>query len=150
MCEEAAIVDKIGTLFLGGPPLVKAALGEEISAEELGGARVHTSVSGVLDYFVENEEESFAVVRDAIATTPYATEGLGRIDDEAVSEPLYTADVLDGEQTANTVCYPNSVILVGSLLSGVIGIQVTNGQLHCYTWEKYLEVICATMLSFFS
>ncbi|XP_064083577.1 probable methylcrotonoyl-CoA carboxylase beta chain, mitochondrial isoform X2 [Macrobrachium nipponense] len=68
MCEDAAIVTRIGTIFLGGPPLVKAATGEEISAENLGGATVHCSVSGVTDYFASTEEESFEILRDLVAT----------------------------------------------------------------------------------
>lgn len=68
MCEDAAIVTRIGTIFLGGPPLVKAATGEEISAEDLGGAQVHCSVSGVTDYFATTEEEGFEILRDTVAT----------------------------------------------------------------------------------
>ncbi|XP_068212275.1 methylcrotonoyl-CoA carboxylase beta chain, mitochondrial-like [Palaemon carinicauda] len=68
MCEDAAIVTRIGTIFLGGPPLVKAATGEEISSEDLGGATVHCSVSGVTDYFAQTEEESFEVLRDLVTT----------------------------------------------------------------------------------
>src|SRR5579871_4710306 len=55
MCDEAIIVRNQGTIFLGGPPLVKAATGEVVDAEALGGADVHTSVSGVADHFAEND-----------------------------------------------------------------------------------------------
>ena len=59
MCDEAIIVKEQGTIFLGGPPLVKAATGEEVSAEELGGADVHCKISGVADYYAQNEVESY-------------------------------------------------------------------------------------------
>ena len=58
MSDESIIVKGNGTIFLGGPPLVKAATGEEVSAEDLGGADVHTRLSGVSDHFAENEELS--------------------------------------------------------------------------------------------
>ena len=58
MSDETIIVRNQGTIFLGGPPLVKAATGEEVSAEELGGGDVHTRISGVADYPAANEETS--------------------------------------------------------------------------------------------
>ena len=61
------MVNRIGHVFLGGPPLVKAATGEVVSHEELGGAKLHTSVSGVADYFAKDEEESFSQVRDIVS-----------------------------------------------------------------------------------
>ena len=67
MSEECIMVNRIGHVFLGGPPLVKAATGEVVSHEELGGAKLHTSVSGVADYFAKDEEESFAQVRDIVS-----------------------------------------------------------------------------------
>eukprot|EP00434_Breviolum_minutum_P037592 symbB.v1.2.033337.t1/scaffold4127.1/size44276/5 len=65
MSDENIIVKGNGTIFLGGPPLVKASTGEEVSAEELGGADVHTSKSGVADHFAENEPEALATCREA-------------------------------------------------------------------------------------
>jgi 3-methylcrotonyl-CoA carboxylase beta subunit len=67
MSDEVVIVKEEGTIFLGGPPLVKAATGEEVSAEELGGAEVHTRVSGVADHLAENDEHAAAIVRQIIA-----------------------------------------------------------------------------------
>ena len=66
MSDEVVIVKGTGTIFLGGPPLVKAATGEEVSAEELGGADVHTRRSGVADHFAENDEHALAIVRSII------------------------------------------------------------------------------------
>ncbi len=64
MSDETVIVKGNGTIFLGGPPLVKAATGEEVSAEDLGGADVHTRISGVADHFAENDEQALAIVRE--------------------------------------------------------------------------------------
>jgi 3-methylcrotonyl-CoA carboxylase beta subunit len=66
MSDEAVIVKNTGTIFLGGPPLVKAATGEEVTAEELGGADVHTRVSGVADHFAEDDEDAIAIVRNIV------------------------------------------------------------------------------------
>jgi 3-methylcrotonyl-CoA carboxylase beta subunit len=68
MSDEAVIVRGTGTIFLGGPPLVKAATGEDVSAEELGGADVHTRISGVADHFADNDEHALQILRDIVAT----------------------------------------------------------------------------------
>ncbi|HKH10083.1 MAG TPA: carboxyl transferase domain-containing protein [Rubrobacter sp.] len=66
MSDEVVIVNSTGTIFLGGPPLVKAATGEEVTAEELGGADVHARLSGVADHFAENDEHAIAIVRQIV------------------------------------------------------------------------------------
>src|SRR6267378_1518581 len=66
MSDETVIVKNEGTIFLGGPPLVKAATGEEVTAEELGGADVHTRISGVADYFAEDDEHALSLVRNIV------------------------------------------------------------------------------------
>ena len=68
MADESIIVRNQGTIFLGGPPLVKAATGEVISAEELGGADTHGRRSGVVDHIAENDEHALLIVRDIVAT----------------------------------------------------------------------------------
>jgi acetyl-CoA carboxylase carboxyltransferase component len=68
MSDETVIVRGTGTIFLGGPPLVKAATGEVVSAEELGGADVHTRRSGVADHFAEDDEHALEIVREIVAT----------------------------------------------------------------------------------
>ena len=68
MSDEAIIVKGQGTIFLGGPPLVKAATGEEISAEELGGADVHCRISGVADHYAHDDQEAIAIARNIFAT----------------------------------------------------------------------------------
>ncbi|MBI5297777.1 MAG: methylcrotonoyl-CoA carboxylase [Chloroflexi bacterium] len=70
MSDEAIIVKGTGTIFLGGPPLVKAATGEDVTAEELGGADVHTRLSGVADHFAEDDEHAIEILREIVATLP--------------------------------------------------------------------------------
>ena len=70
MSDETVIVRNQGTIFLGGPPLVKAATGEVVTAEDLGGGVVHTRVSGVTDHLAENDEHALQIVRDIVATLP--------------------------------------------------------------------------------
>ena len=67
MSDESIIVKDNGTIFLGGPPLVKAATGEEVTAEELGGADVHTRLSGVADHFAESESHALELVRQVVS-----------------------------------------------------------------------------------
>jgi 3-methylcrotonyl-CoA carboxylase beta subunit len=67
MCDESIIVRGQGTIFLGGPPLVKAATGEIVSAEELGGADVHTRISGVADHYAQNDHHALAIARRIVA-----------------------------------------------------------------------------------
>src|SRR5262245_12738762 len=68
MSDETIIVKGTGTIFLGGPPLVKAATGEEVTAEELGGADVHTRLSGVADYLAEDDEHALSICREIVST----------------------------------------------------------------------------------
>src|ERR1700738_3699270 len=68
MSDEAIIVKGTGTIFLGGPPLVKAATGEEVTAEELGGADVHTRISGVADHFAEDDAHALEISRTIVST----------------------------------------------------------------------------------
>ena len=86
MSDETVIVRNQGTIFLGGPPLVKAATGEVVSAEDLGGGVVHTQVSGVADHLAENDEHALQIVRDIVATLPASP--AFREDPEPVSPPV--------------------------------------------------------------
>ena len=70
MSDEAIIVRNQGTIFLGGPPLVKAATGEEVTAEELGGADVHCRISGVADHYAQNDADALRIVRDVFRSIP--------------------------------------------------------------------------------
>ena len=67
MCDQSVIVQGTGTIFLAGPPLVKAATGEEVTAEELGGADVHARISGVADALASSDEHALALLREAVA-----------------------------------------------------------------------------------
>jgi 3-methylcrotonyl-CoA carboxylase beta subunit len=99
MSDESIIVQGNGTIFLGGPPLVKAATGEEVSAEDLGGARVHAEVSGVVDHMAATEEDALRMARDVMAnigrpseTSMFAPD----LNDASWEEPLYDARELGG------------------------------------------------------
>jgi len=94
MSDETIIVRNQGTIFLGGPPLVKAATGEVVSAEELGGAEVHTKKSGVADYMAENDRHALALCRQIVAglNTKKAID----IPLAKPAEPKYDAGELDG------------------------------------------------------
>ncbi len=70
MSDETVIVRGQGTIFLGGPPLVKAAIGEIVSAEELGGGELHARRSGVVDHLAEDDEHALEILRDIVATLP--------------------------------------------------------------------------------
>ena len=70
MCDQTVIVRNQGTVFLGGPPLVKAATGEEVDAESLGGGEVHSRTSGVADYLAEDDAHALALAREIVAACP--------------------------------------------------------------------------------
>ena len=93
MSDEAIIVRGTGTIFLGGPPLVKAATGEDVTAEELGGADVHTRLSGVADHFAEDDEHALEICRSIVETLPASRSRgpawLDGMDLAAPEEPLY-------------------------------------------------------------
>jgi 3-methylcrotonyl-CoA carboxylase beta subunit len=94
MCDLAIIVRNQGTIFLGGPPLVKAATGEVVDAESLGGGDVHSRISGVTDYLAENDEHALMLVREAVAhTRPHYT---NTVQSLVARDPLYPADDLHG------------------------------------------------------
>jgi len=93
MCDESVIVKGNGTIFLAGPPLVKAATGEEVTAEDLGGAEVHTTQSGVADHFAENEEEALATVREIVANFNWP---MPNYNTQPYAAPLYPAEEIYG------------------------------------------------------
>jgi acetyl-CoA carboxylase carboxyltransferase component len=100
MSDEAIIVKGTGTIFLGGPPLVKAATGEDVSAEDLGGADVHTRLSGVADHFAEDDEHALELCRAIVETLPgrrsQQESFLAHLEVLPPEEPLYPADELYG------------------------------------------------------
>uniref|UniRef100_A0A8P4KR81 methylcrotonoyl-CoA carboxylase n=1 Tax=Dicentrarchus labrax TaxID=13489 RepID=A0A8P4KR81_DICLA len=103
MAEEAVMVHRIGTIFLGGPPLVKAATGEEVTPEDLGGARLHAEVSGCVDYFAWEEKEAYDYTRNIISTLNFQLPEEEEEENEekmkkrkSEEEPLYSSDELLG------------------------------------------------------
>jgi acetyl-CoA carboxylase carboxyltransferase component len=88
MSDETVIVKGTGTIFLGGPPLVKAATGEEVSAEDLGGADVHARVSGVADHYAVSDEHALALVREIVANLG-GTRPVPPWEPEPPEEPLH-------------------------------------------------------------
>jgi 3-methylcrotonyl-CoA carboxylase beta subunit len=94
MSDEAVIVRGQGTIFLGGPPLVKAATGEVVTAEELGGGEVHSKVSGVTDHLADDDAHALRIVRNIVATLP--RRGAPPWPLSAVEEPAADPDELYG------------------------------------------------------
>jgi 3-methylcrotonyl-CoA carboxylase beta subunit len=94
MCDESVIVKGNGTIFLAGPPLVKAATGEDVTAEDLGGADVHTAQSGVADHYAANEEEALAKVREIVASLNWKTSA--QRNTAPYEEPAYPAEDIYG------------------------------------------------------
>jgi 3-methylcrotonyl-CoA carboxylase beta subunit len=94
MCDESIIVREQGTIFLGGPPLVRAATGEIVSAEDLGGGDVHTRLSGVADHLAENDAQALGLARRIVAgLNPPRHPGMAL---RAPVEPAYPASELHG------------------------------------------------------
>ncbi|CAK5031974.1 unnamed protein product [Meloidogyne enterolobii] len=93
MADQSIIVQGTGTVFLGGPPLVKAATGEEVTAEELGGADLHCRKSGVTDYFARNDKHALAIARQIIAGLPLQQNFELK---NQIEEPLFSSNEIYG------------------------------------------------------
>jgi acetyl-CoA carboxylase carboxyltransferase component len=98
MCDENIIVKGTGTIYLAGPPLVKAATGEEVTTEELGGADLHTRLSGVSDHLADDDHDALEICRSIVATLGRRPPRLRR---EQIDEPVYPAEDLYGLIPAN-------------------------------------------------
>ena len=94
LCDQSIMVRGTGFVFLGGPPLVKAATGEDVTAEELGGADMHTSISGVADYAVDSEQEGIALSREIVGTWRRPAKAF--VDRREPEPPYYDPDELYG------------------------------------------------------
>jgi len=94
MCDEAVIVRKQGTIFLGGPPLVKAATGEVVDAETLGGGDVHTRISGVADHLADDDAHAVAIARDIVAHLNFQPRPW--LQQQTAAEPLYNPEDIYG------------------------------------------------------
>lgn len=93
MSDETVIVRNQGTIFLGGPPLVKAAIGEIVTAEELGGGDVHSRVSGVTDHLADDDVHALSIVRDIVATMPRPAAPAWDVRESR--EPIVTGSLYD-------------------------------------------------------
>lgn len=100
MCDQAIIVKEQGTIFLGGPPLVKAATGEVVDAESLGGGEVHSRISGVTDYLADNDEHALLLAREAVAQSHQRF--TSTVERRPPVEPLYAAQELYGVMPTDT------------------------------------------------
>ncbi|TMW62217.1 hypothetical protein Poli38472_009710 [Pythium oligandrum] len=94
MCDESVIVQKNGTVFLGGPPLVKAATGEVVTPEELGGADVHCRTSGVTDHLAHNDHHALEITRRIVSNLNYQKHPA--VTQVPIEEPLYSPEELGG------------------------------------------------------
>lgn len=94
MSDQSVIIRGTGTIFLAGPPLVKAATGEEVTAEELGGAKVHTSISGVADHLAENDDHALQILRQIVKYLGKGKESAIKL--ETPEDPAYDPDELLG------------------------------------------------------
>jgi len=97
MSDETVIVKEQGTIFLGGPPLVKAATGEIVTAEELGGGDVHARTSGVVDHLAEDDAHALAIVRSVIDTLPAASPRVAGPVEEPHEDPATLYDVVPSD-----------------------------------------------------
>ncbi|MEO7453945.1 MAG: carboxyl transferase domain-containing protein [Fimbriimonadales bacterium] len=94
MSDENVIVKGTGTIYLAGPPLVKAATGEEVSAEDLGGGAMHSRISGVTDHLAEDDEHALSICRNIVANLGHRPmTDVGAMDSD---EPLWSADEIAG------------------------------------------------------
>ncbi len=116
MSDETIIVRNQGTIFLAGPPLVKAATGEEVTAEELGGALVHTSISGVADHLADNDEEALGICRNIVESLQQKASVNPR--PAHAEPPLYPAQELYGLIPAPKKPFPDIREIIMRLTDG--------------------------------
>jgi acetyl-CoA carboxylase carboxyltransferase component len=158
MSDEAIIVRNQGTIFIGGPPLVKAATGEDVSAEELGGAEVHTRISGVADYLAENDTHAIQICRNIFehlnpprkqelnletieppAFDPNELYGLIPVDPKKPIDPReIIMRLVDGSrfQEFKQQYAPTIVTGFGRIMGYPVGILANNGVLYSETSLK--------------
>ena len=172
MCDESIIVEGQGTIFLAGPPLVKAATGEVVSAEDLGGGKLHSSISGVTDYLAVDDAHAIVLARRSIANLNYIKE---QPAPHEVCEPLYDpeelagivgtnlrkqismheiiARIVDGSEFSEFKKDYGTTLLTGfAKIHGYpVGILANNGILFSESSLKgahFIELCCPTQYSF--
>jgi 3-methylcrotonyl-CoA carboxylase beta subunit len=116
MSDETIIVRNQGTIFIGGPPLVFAATGEEVTPEELGGAETHTKISGVADHLAENDVDALRMCRDIVAGLPVPEKQ--QLDIQPVREPLYPLEELYGLLPIDPKKSMNAHAIIDRLVDG--------------------------------
>ena len=167
MSDESVIVRNQGTIFLAGPPLVKAATGEVISAEELGGGDTHSRKSGVVDHLAENDEHALLIVRDIVATLPppspatvnrqpprppkFAAEELYGIVPQDVRAPYDVREVIarivDGSELHEFKALYGTTLVCGfaHIWGQPVAILANNGVLFSESAQKgahFIELAC--------
>jgi 3-methylcrotonyl-CoA carboxylase beta subunit len=120
LSDEVIMVDGIGQIFLGGPPIVKAALGEIISADDLGGAELHTYTSGVSDYLARSEREAYGKLRDICETTAQRSIDARQpwVDWAEPEAPAYAATDLYGIVSADDRIPFDATEIIARLVDG--------------------------------
>lgn len=116
MSDESIIVRNQGTIFLAGPPLVKAATGEEVTSEELGGAYVHTTISGVADHIADNDQHAMEICRNIFST--FTLNKKQDIDKWSIEEPLYKPEELYGILQADSKKSVNAYEIIARIVDG--------------------------------
>ena len=116
MSDESIIVKDKGTIFLGGPPLVKAATGEKVSAQDLGGAELHTRKSGVSDYIAENEDHALQITRNIVMHLKTVYKRQIRMKEN--QEPLYSLNELYGIVPVNSKTHFDVREIIARLADG--------------------------------
>ena len=166
MSDETIIVQGNGTIFLGGPPLVKAATGEEVTAEDLGGAKVHTEISGVADHLAVDEEDAFRKARDVVASLGRSSEAksqngweeplhdpqeLGSVvpvdSKQSVDVRLILARILDGSRFHEFKANYGKTLVTGfgKIMGQDVGIIANNGILFSESALKgahFVQLCC--------
>ncbi len=116
MSDETIIVKNQGTIFIGGPPLVKAATGEEVTPEELGGAEVHTTQSGVADHFAENDQHAISICRSIFETLQHGAQQ--KLEKKKPIEPKYSPDELPGILQGDSKKQTDPYEIIARLIDG--------------------------------
>jgi 3-methylcrotonyl-CoA carboxylase beta subunit len=167
MADESIIVKHQGTIFLAGPPLVKAATGEEVSAEELGGADTHCRTSGVADHYAESDQHALLIARQCIANCPktaghhllrhesvlprYSSEELYGVVGTDLRKPFDVRDVIarvvdDSQFDEFKALYGTTLVCGFSRIDGYpVGIIANNGVLFSESAQKgahFIELCC--------
>lgn len=116
MADESIIVKGKGTIFLGGPPLVKAAIGEVVSSEDLGGADVHCKVSGVADHYALDDEHALTICRRIVANLNIQKNP--NITIAPVEEPLYDIKEIGGIVPISRTQEIDSRLIISRIVDG--------------------------------